>query len=128
MQSKLAEGAELDTDRAKVGLFAALAQTSVETEVPRGENAGKKLTEHWVVRDFVGPKLFRSSRDNETSFTLDVPKDVSLGATEVVVFAQDLSTLRVLAVATATLPPEGAPLTETADIRVGRSPTHASVE
>lgn len=101
--SKLAEGAELDTDRAKVGLFAALAQTSIETEVPRGENAGKKLTEHWVVRDFVGPKLFRSGRDNETAFTLDIPEDVSPSEAEVVVFAQDLSTLRVLAVTTSSL-------------------------
>ena len=49
--------ADLDTDRAKVGLFAVLAQREIETEVPRGENAGKRLTEHWVVRDFAGPKL-----------------------------------------------------------------------
>lgn len=105
--SKLAEGSTLDTDRAKVGLFAALAQRVVETEVPRGENAGKKLIEHWVVRDFAGPKLFRSSRANETPFALERPDDLDPADAEVVVFAQDLSTLAILAVETTPVRPPG---------------------
>ena len=98
--SRLAAAADLDTDRAKVGLFAALAQRELSTEVPRGENAGSTLAEHWVVRDFAGPKLFRSGRErNETALVLTVPDDApALNGYEVVVFAQDLSTLGVLAV------------------------------
>lgn len=101
------EGVQMDTDQAKVGLFAALAQRTVQTEVPRGENAGTKLTEHWVVRDFAGPKLFRSARAaNETQFKLATPDDAGAGAEfEVVVFAQALATLQVVAVETAALPP-----------------------
>jgi hypothetical protein len=98
--STSATEATFDTGRSKIGLFAALAQQTVQTEVPRGENAGKKITEHWVVRDFQGPKLFRSSREvNETAFELTVPKDVDPKAAEVVVFAQDLASLQVIAVA-----------------------------
>ena len=100
VRSRLAPGAQLDTDRAKVGLFAALAQRELSTEVPRGENAGTTLAEHWVVRDFAGPKLFRSGREqNETALALTVPEDApALEGYEVVVFAQDLATLGVLAV------------------------------
>jgi len=92
--------AGLDTSKSKIGLFAALSQRRIETEVPRGENAGRKITEHWVVRDFKGPKLFRSSREvNETGFELALPEDVDPRDTEVVVFAQDLASLQVIAVA-----------------------------
>jgi len=98
--SRLAAGAELDTDRAKVGVFAALAQRALATEVPRGENAGATLQEHWVVRDFAGPKLFRSGREhNESALSLELPTDApAREGYEVVVFAQDLSTLAILAV------------------------------
>ncbi|MEM6993037.1 MAG: DUF1223 domain-containing protein [Myxococcota bacterium] len=103
VQSRRDAAADFDTDQAKVGLFAALSQRSLITKVPRGENAGKELTEHWVVRAFAGPKLFRSARElNETKFELAVPDDgVALGDLEVVVFAQDLATLRVVGVTSA---------------------------
>ncbi len=92
--------ATFDTDRSKIGLFAALTQRTLQTEVPRGENAGKKLAEHWVVRDFQGPRLFRSGRDlNESTFELTVPEGVEADAMEVVVFAQDLASLGVIAAA-----------------------------
>lgn len=109
--SRLAAGAQLDTDRAKVGLFAALAQRELSTEVPRGENAGTTLAEHWVVRDFAGPKLFRSGRDqNETALALRVPEDApALEGYEVVVFAQDLATLGVLAVEATEITLAGSP-------------------
>lgn len=102
--SRTADGAELDTDRSKVGLFAALSQRTVQTEIPRGENAGKTLAEHWVVRDFVGPKLFRSARErNETPVELTLPDEVAPGDLQVVVFAQDLASMRILATVAAAL-------------------------
>jgi len=81
-------------------VFAALAQRALATEVPRGENAGATLQEHWVVRDFAGPKLFRSGREhNESALSLELPTDApAREGYEVVVFAQDLSTLAILAV------------------------------
>lgn len=104
--SKPAEDSALDTDKSKIGLFAALTQRSLETEVPRGENAGKKLQEFWVVRTFVGPKLFRSGRPvNETKFELAVPADADPSEMDVVVFAQDLAGLGVHA--TTTIPATG---------------------
>jgi hypothetical protein len=106
--SKAIPDSGLDTDKSKVGLFAALAQRHVETEVPRGENAGKKLQEYWVVRDFTGPKLFRSGRPvNETRFELALPEDADPEQLDVVVFAQDLAGLNVHA--TTTLPATGTP-------------------
>jgi hypothetical protein len=97
VESRATEGAKLDTDRAKIGLFAVLSQAQVQTEVPRGENAGKKLDEFSVVRAFSGPKLFRSARAvNETTFVLAPPEGVDLGELGVVVFAQDLASLAVL--------------------------------
>lgn len=99
--SKPAAGATLDTDKSKIGLFAALTQRQVETEVPRGENAGKKLQEFGVVREFVGPKLFRSARPvNETRFELTIPEDADPAELDVVVFAQDLAGLAVHATTT----------------------------
>lgn len=104
VHSAMAKGASFDTDRSKVGLFAALSQASVQTEVPRGENAGKKLTEFWVVRDFAGPKLFRSAREkNETRFELALPEGVEANAAQVVVFAQDLATMGIVAAGAAKL-------------------------
>ena len=100
--SRMATDADFDTSTAKVALFAALAQRELTTEVPRGENAGTKLEEHWVVRDFQGPKLFRSEREtNETPFTLTVPADADPSQFEVVVFAQELASMHIAAVTTA---------------------------
>lgn len=100
--SRMTADADFDTSTAKVALFAALAQRQLTTEVPRGENAGTRLNEHWVVRDFEGPKLFRSEREtNETPFTLSLPPDVDASVFEVVVFAQELASLHVAAVTTA---------------------------
>jgi len=94
VRSSAAPGAGLDTDRAKVGIFAVLVQPRAETEVPRGENAGKRLTERNVVRALAGPKLFRSGRAvNETHLELARPAD--LVDPFVVVFAQDLATLEI---------------------------------
>lgn len=107
VKSVAAENSTLDTDRQKVGLFAALTQKTVQTEVPRGENAGKKLDEFWVVREFQGPKLFRSSRDNETHFDLALPPDTGADQLDVVVFAQDLASLQIYA--TTTVPALGSP-------------------
>ena len=107
VQSAAAESSTLDTDRQKVGLFAALTQKTVQTEVPRGENAGKKLDEFWVVREFQGPKLFRSSRENETRFELTLPTDTRADELDVVVFAQDLASLQIYA--TTTVPALGSP-------------------
>ncbi len=104
--SRMAADADFDTSTAKVALFAALAQRQLTTEVPRGENAGTQLNEHWVVRDFEGPKLFRSEREtNETPFTLSLPPDVDASEFEVVVFAQELASLHVAAVTTAPVKP-----------------------
>lgn len=100
VKSRVAEAVSaehLDTNRSKVGIFAALVQHEVKTEVPRGENAGKTLDEYWVVRDFQGPKLFRSSRENETGFDLQIPEGVEAGELDTVVFFQDLGTLQILA-------------------------------
>lgn len=103
--SRMAPDADFDTSTAKVALFAALAQRTLTTEVPRGENAGAQLNEHWVVRDFQGPKLFRSEREtNDTPFTLTVPTDADPSEFEVVVFAQELASLHVAAVTTAAVP------------------------
>ena len=103
VDSRLRPGASLDTDRSKVGLFAALSQHVVETPVPHGENAGKTLTEYAVVRDFAGPQLFRSSRpQNETTFVLTPPTELAPGDASVVVFAQDLATLAILGAAEVT--------------------------
>ncbi len=105
VNATMADGASFDTDQTKVAQFVALAQRSVQTEVPRGENAGKRLQEHWVVREFQGPKLFRSAREvNETDFTLTLPEDVQDAADmEVVVFAQGLGDLHVMGVGTAAI-------------------------
>lgn len=102
VRATMADGADFDTDQSKVGMFVALAQRSLETEVPRGENAGKQLQEHWVVRDFQGPKLFRSAREvNEADFTMTLPEDIEDPAQmEVVVFAQGLGDLHVMGVGT----------------------------
>lgn len=65
--------AGLNTDAAKLGLFAALSQT----QVPRGENDVKTLTEHWGVHDFAGPKIcWLGQPINETKFRLTVPADL----------------------------------------------------
>jgi hypothetical protein len=106
--SRAIEGSGLDTDKSKIGLFAALTQRTLQTEVPRGENAGKKLQEFWVVREFVGPKLFRSARAvNETRFELALPDGVEPADLDVVVFAQDLAGLGIHA--TTTIPAAGTP-------------------
>jgi len=97
VESRAVVSAGLNTDEQKVGLFVAVTQKTVTTEVPRGENAGKQLDEFWVVREFQGPKLFRSSRKNTTQFKLALPADVSPDALDVVVFAQDLASLAVYA-------------------------------
>lgn len=105
VESVAVNGAGLDTDKSKIGLFAALTQKQVQTEVPRGENAGKKLDEYWVVREFVGPKLFRSSRKNETQFQLTLPSDAKPEDLDVVVFAQDLASLGIYTVTAVPLAP-----------------------
>jgi hypothetical protein len=98
VKSSAVQDSGLDTDKSKIGLFAAVTQKQVQTEVPRGENAGKKLDEYWVVRQFAGPKLFRSSRHNETQFDLALPGDAKPEDLDVVVFAQDLATLGIYTV------------------------------
>lgn len=109
IRSSAAPGAALDTDRAKVGLFAVLVQPYADTEVPRGENAGKRLSERNVVRGIAGPKLFRSGRAvNDTHLELALPP----GLTDpiVVVFAQDLATLEIHAARALAMEPARPPL------------------
>ena len=90
-------GAGLDTDKAKIGVFAALLRKRATTEVPRGENAGKQLAEFNVVLELSGPKLFRSARPvNDTHFTLATPPHTAADDLEIAVFVQDLATLTIL--------------------------------
>jgi hypothetical protein len=96
VESVAADAATLDTDKRKIGLFAVLAQRELETQVPRGENAGKTLKEFSVVRAIAGPKLFRASRENSTHFELQLPEGTGPAAFDVVVFAQDLGGLGIL--------------------------------
>ena len=104
VRSSMREGAALDTDAAKIGLFAALVHEQLSTEVPRGENAGKTLREFNVVRAFQGPKLFRSHRaENKTRFELPLPEGVAPVELQVVVFAQGLGDLGVYTVDTSPL-------------------------
>lgn len=104
LRSAARAGAELNTDKAKIGLFAALAHKQLATEVPRGENAGETLREFNVVRAFQGPKLFRSHRaENHTRFELAMPEGAAPDELRVVVFAQDLADLGVYAARVAPL-------------------------
>ncbi len=89
--------ARFDTDRAKIGIFAALYQKEATTPVPAGENAGKTLKEHFVVRELAGPRLYRGERPvNETTFDLDLPEGLAPSACGVAVFVQALDSLHVL--------------------------------
>lgn len=78
----------------RVGVFAALAQREVLTAVPRGENAGQRLTEYAVVRDLAGPV----ARGDSLRLQLRAPDGVEAGALEVVVFAQDLGSRAIVGV------------------------------
>lgn len=83
-----------------VGLFAALAQRHAETAVPRGENAGERLHEYAVVRALAGPR----PPAEPTRLELKVPPDLGPDAFDLVVFAQDLSSLEILTAGVASLP------------------------
>lgn len=69
----------------------ALVQTEAATEVPRGENANRRLTHRNVVRDFKVSPL----AEKAASATLTVPADV--GTVSVVVYAQEASTGKIVA-------------------------------
>ncbi len=86
-----------------LGLLVALAQRRVTTEVPRGENAGKQLQEHGVVRQLAGPRPLKFERPETTRFKVPVPADLPADELMVVVFVQDLATLAVLATTTAAI-------------------------
>lgn len=98
--ARAAKGETFDTDRAKIGIFAALYQKEVVTSVGAGENAGRTLEEYAVVRELAGPRLFRGERAvNETSFELSLPVGVDPSRCGVAVFIQALDSLQVLAAA-----------------------------
>ena len=110
VSSKGSPKARFDTDKNKIGIFAALTQKRVQTKVLRGENAGKTLVETSVVRHFLGPKLFRSHKpSNQTIFEFPMPDDLTADGAAVVVFAQDLATLAVYGVRTVAVSPPRAP-------------------
>lgn len=69
----------------------ALVQTEATTEVPRGENANRRLTHRNVVRDFKVSPL----SEKAASATLTVPADAD--AVSVVVYAQDMTTGKIVA-------------------------------
>lgn len=78
----------------QVGVFAALAEREVDTAVPRGENAGRRLTEYGVVRALAGPV----GRDESLQLRLVAPAGLNEAGSEVVVFAQDLGSRAIVAV------------------------------
>ncbi len=80
---------------ARLEVFAALAQREVETAVPRGENAGRRLTEYAVVRDMAGPQRLATE---PARLELRTPDGVAAAELEVVVFARSLTTRGIVAV------------------------------
>jgi hypothetical protein len=79
---------ELEGRDALVG--AAVFENPTTTMVPAGENAGKKLVEHYTVRKFVFQKVqLDRAHPADLSFSLELPPDARPDRCGVAVFVQD---------------------------------------
>jgi len=98
--------ARFDSDRAKletlfdvVGanethqLNIAVIETEVGNEVPRGENAGRKLAHTNVVRVFQTVDL---SRELKGSVTIDLPKELNKDSVAIVAYVQDKTSFKIV--------------------------------
>lgn len=76
---------QVDGGAAETVVAVALVQASAENKVPRGENAGRTLRHHFVVRDFAARA---PSKEGDGIVTLTAPKDVELSQFSVIAYAQ----------------------------------------
>ncbi|MCE7990466.1 MAG: DUF1223 domain-containing protein [Roseivirga sp.] len=69
----------------------ALVERGISTDVTRGENRGRKLEHDNVVRDFKQRTL-----SNEGKTSLNLPKDIDLKKSSIIVYAQDAESYKIL--------------------------------
>lgn len=69
----------------------ALLQKKAMVEIPRGENAGRTLTHHHVVREFVTVKAEASGQ-----IRLKLPDELAFEDIDVIGFVQDKKTMHIL--------------------------------
>lgn len=83
---------EIDVEQEGAVLNVALAEKKAEVNVPRGENAGRLLTHHNVVREFVTVKAEAGG-----TVRLKLPDGLQADDVEVIGFVQDKKTMSILA-------------------------------
>lgn len=85
---------EYEVDEKQTGMLlnVALVQQNATNKIPRGENAGRELAHVQVVRVFKAMPLEATSG----SITIEVPTDLEAEAMSVVVYLQELQSLRIV--------------------------------
>ena len=73
-------------------LNVALVEKNKKVDVPRGENAGRTLQHHHIVREFVTVKA-----DSSGTVRLKIPNGLQRGDVDVIAFVQNRETMHVLA-------------------------------
>jgi len=82
-------------DRIHAAIAVALVQDGLASDVKAGENAGKRLTHDYVVRQW-RTEPARFDANGEAAQHVELPLPVDAGPLSVVAFAEDASTGRVL--------------------------------
>jgi hypothetical protein len=78
----------------------ALVQNAATNFIQRGENRGKSLTHHYIVRDF---KVFSSRKDSDMVY-LHIPDGLQSSGCTVIAFLQDPKTAYIVAATRSSIP------------------------
>ncbi len=100
--SAIQVGYELKGDVEGKELVACLVESSVSSQVTRGENTGRKLLHNHVVRDLRSLSLTTANETGSFSFALEQMNDPAQG--EVILFLQERHQGRILAATSVPLP------------------------
>ena len=85
--------AKIVAAREGLDINVAIAQRDVSTDVERGENAGRVLEHHYVVRAF---KTFSVRKTGAGQTRLRLPDDAPAEDLDAIVYVQDRATLAIL--------------------------------
>lgn len=88
--------ASLKQKRANAGLYIALYENNLSTQVRTGENAGHTLNHNYVVRRLIGPFKLKSSDATRVSQTVALDKKWKSADLGVAAFVQDTTDASIL--------------------------------